>query len=145
MWFDKKDEKLNKIRGDIISHSLNIENFLTFAILKYFHRTGSEKSKVFYNNVLNTRLLSFEDKINLFEKIPRYQKLKKFEKIKNNLREIQRTRNKLAHWIINKKKSKKEQIVIENPINKNKSLTIDAKFIEAFEKKTTDTIFAFRI
>lgn len=145
MWFDKKDEKLNKIRGDVISHSLNVENFLTFTILKYFHRTGSEKSKVFYNNVLNTRLFSFEDKINLFEKIPRYQKLKKFEKIKTNLREIQRTRNKLAHWVINKKKSKKDQFVIENPINKNQFLIIDDKFVEEFEKKTTNTIFSFRI
>lgn len=145
MWFDRKDEKLNKFRGIIISHSLQVESLLTFAILKYFHKSGSQKWKIFYNNVLNTRLFTFEEKINLFEKIPTYHKLKKFKKIMKNLRDIQKTRNKLAHWTINKEKSKMNKIIIENPINKNQSFIIDDKLIEEFEEKVIDTILSLKI
>ena len=145
IWFDKKDDKLNKVRGIIISHQLNVELFLTFTILKYFHKRGTKKWKFFYDNVLNTTLFTFEEKINLFKKIPTYNKLKKFKKIIQNLRGIQNSRNKLAHWTINKQKSKMNKLVVENPLNKNQALVIDDKFIEEFEKNATDTILSLKI
>ena len=145
MWLDKKDEKLSKYRGIIIAYAIDVEQFLTYAILKYFYRSGTERRKIFYNEILNTRLFSFEEKVKLFETIPTYKRLKKFDQIKGDLRYIQNIRNKLAHWHINKEKSMMTKIVIQNPLNRNQSLTIDDEFIKKFEEKTTGVILTFKI
>ena len=129
----KLKEKLNKIRGEILSDTIEIEFFLTERIHKFFHPKQDYRGTAFYWHILNTRKFSFEDKIRLFKKIPYFKRLKSYDSIKKSLRFAQRLRNQLAHWELLQNKSELDHLVLQGPITV-KEVIIDDKLLEKFEK-----------
>lgn len=127
------DRKLRKIRGEIMSESILIELDLTDALNSYFFPKNSEKSRVFYWEILNTRNLSFDDKIRIFKKIPSFKKWKKYKEIIKSLTLIQNLRNQLAHWDVNYSKSRSNKIIIYDPI-KIKERIIDINLLKEFDQ-----------
>ena len=128
------EKRLNRIRGKILSDSIEIEFLLTERIHKFFHPRQDYRGTAFYWHVLNTRKFSFDDKIQLFENIPYFQKLKSYRSIKSSLKFVRRLRNQLAHWELLEKKSRLDHIILQDPI-KAKEVTINAELLEEFDKR----------
>ena len=83
-------EKLDSIRGEIISSASRIEFILGYRLRKYFFPKTNNKATILFWNVINTPFLSFDNKISLYENIPYFKKLKDYPKIKKSLRFIQK-------------------------------------------------------
>ena len=96
-------EKLNLIRGEIISSASRVEFVLGYRLRRYFFPKRNNKSTIFFWNVINTPYLTFDNKICIYESIPYFKKLKGYNKLKESLRFIQRLRNQMAHWELDKK------------------------------------------
>jgi hypothetical protein len=128
------NDKLDSIRGEIISSALRIEFILAYKLRKYFHPINSEKSTILFWNVLNTRHLRFDDKIGIYESIPYFKKLKSYKKVAESLRFIQKRRNEVAHWELDEKESTLENIVIYTLVGKYKKITINNNLIEQYKK-----------
>lgn len=126
-------EKLNKIRGKILSDVIEIEDVLTFRIHSFFYPKQNHRGTAFYWHILNTRKFNLEDKIRLFEKIPYFKRLKSYDSIRISLRFARRLRNQLAHWELIENKSKLDHILLRNPITV-KDVIIDDKLLEEFGK-----------
>jgi len=128
-----KDE-LNKIRGEILSDTIDIESRLTERILRFFHPKQDYRAKDFYWQILNTREFSFDDKIRLFENISYFkEKLKSYDSIKKSLRFVQCLRNQLAHWELLENRSELDHLVLHDNV-KVKDVTINGNLLEEFEK-----------
>lgn len=125
--------KLNEIRGKILSNSVEIESRLTLRIQRFFYPKQNEKATAFYWHILNTRKFSFEDKIQLFEKIPYFRRLKNYDSFRNSLRFVKRLRNQLAHWELIENKSKLGRLVLRSPISVD-DVIIDKQLLEEFDK-----------
>ena len=127
------DKILRKIRGEIISESILVELDLNNILHSYFFPKNSEKSRVFYWEILNTKNLSFEDRIRIFKKIPSFKKWKKYKEIIKSLTFIQNLRNQIAHWDLNYHKSRSNKIIIYDPI-KVKERVIDSTLLREFDQ-----------
>jgi len=127
-------EKLDSIRGKIISSASRIEFILGYRLRKYFFPKTNNKATILFWNIINTSFLSFDNKISIYESIPYFKRLKDYSKIKKSLRFIQRLRNVMAHWELSEGESNLDKIVMFTLVGKYKKITINEKLIQEFEK-----------
>ena len=127
-------EKLDSIRGEIISSASRIEFILGYGLRKYFFPKTNNKATILFWNIINTSFLSFDNKISIYESIPYFKRLKDYPKIKKSLRFIQRLRNVMAHWELNERESNLDKIVMFTLVGKYKKITVNEKLIQEFEK-----------
>lgn len=127
-------EKLDSIRGEIISSASRIEFILGYRLRKYFFPKTDNKATILFWNIINTSFLGFDNKISIYESIPYFKKLKDYPKIKQSLRFIQRLRNVMAHWELSERESNLDKIVMFTLVGKYKKITINEKLIQEFEK-----------
>ena len=105
-------EKLDLLRGEIISSATRIEFVLGYSIRKYFFPKSNNKATILFWNVINSPYLTFDNKISIYESIPHLKKLKGHSAIKDSLRFVQRFRNIMAHWNLDEKESSPENIIM---------------------------------
>ena len=131
---DKKivREKLDLIRGEIISSATRIEFVLGYRLRKYFFPKSNNKATILFWNVMNTPYLTFDNKISIYESIPYFQKLKGYPAIKKSLRFVQRLRNIMAHWDLDEKKSDLENIFMFTLVGKYRKITINDNLVENY-------------
>ncbi len=134
MKITKIREKLDLIRGEVISSTARIEFILGYRLRKYFFPKTNNKATILFWNVINTPFLSFDNKISLYESIPYFKKLKGYPEIKKSLRFIQKLRNIMAHWDLDEKKSNLRNIVMFTLVGKYRKITIDDRLIENYRK-----------
>lgn len=127
-------EKLDSIRGEIISSASRIEFILGYRLRKYFFPETNNKATILFWNIINTSFLSFDNKISIYESIPYFKRLKDYPKIKKSLRFIQRLRNVMAHWELSERESNLDKFVMFTLVGKYKKITINEKLIQEFEK-----------
>ena len=127
-------EKLDSIRGEIISSASRIEFILGYRLRKYFFPKTNNKATIFFWDIINTPFLSFDNKISIYESTPYFKRLKDYPKIKKSLRFIQRLRNVMAHWELSERESNLDKIVMFTLVGKYKKITINEKLIQEFEK-----------
>ena len=134
-FMDKKviQEKLDLLRGKILSDSVVIESALTWNLRTYFFPKTNRQASIFHYYILNTYNFSFDKKILLYEQIPYFKKLKRYSKVKNALRFIQKLRNAVAHWELDEKMSDENGIVLFSPVS-FKILKINDESIEKFKE-----------
>ena len=130
----KIKEKMDSIRGGIVSSASRIEFILGYRLRKYFFPKTNNKATILFWSIINTSFLSFDNKISIYESIPYFKKLKDYLKIKKSLRFIQRLRNVMAHWDLSERESDLDKIVMFTLVGKYKKITIDEKLIQEFEK-----------
>ena len=113
-------DDFNRMCGEILRLSLNVESSLEFFIENYFCYPQSHKTFYFHDFILVN--LSFERKIQIFKKICKKEEVEEenLEKIIKNIRYVQRIRNKIAHF---------ESHILKNKVIKLKSRK-SVKFIE---------------
>lgn len=75
--------KLDLIRGEIISSATRVEFVLGYRLRKYFFRQSNNKASILFWNVMNTPYLTFDNKISIYESIPYFKKLKGYLAVKN--------------------------------------------------------------
>ena len=117
----------------MLSDTIEIEFLLTERIRRFFYPKQDYRGTAFYWHILNTHKFSFDDKIQLFEKIPYFGKLKSYNSIKRSLRFVRCLRNQLAHWELLENESKLDHIVLQDPI-KLKEAIVNNKLLVEFGK-----------
>ena len=70
MKITKSREKLDSIRGEVISSTSRIDFILGYKLRTYFFPKTNSKATILFWNVINTPLLNFDKKISLYETIP---------------------------------------------------------------------------
>jgi|SRR5665648_141610 len=127
-------EKLDSIRGEIISSTSRIDFILGYKLRTYFFPKTNSKATILFWNVINTPLLNFDKKISLYETIPYFKKLKGYPRIKKSLRFVQKLRNIMAHWELDEKKSNFKNIIIFTLVGKYRKITINDSLVEDYRK-----------
>ncbi|MCG2717490.1 MAG: hypothetical protein L6408_01470 [Nanoarchaeota archaeon] len=127
-------EKLDLIRGEVISSASRIGFILGYKLRKYFFHKTNNKATILFWNVINSPLLNFDKKINLYESIPYFKKSKNYQKIKESLRFIQKLRNIMAHWELHEKESSLKSIVMFTLVGKYRKITINDALIKDYRK-----------
>lgn len=130
-------ERLDFIRGDIISSASRIEFILGYRLRRYFFPKSNNKATILFWNILNSPFLNFDDKITIYESIPYFKKLKVYPQIKQSLRLIQKLRNIMAHWELDERKSNLQNIVMYTLVGKYRTIDINQNLIEDFNKNVT--------
>jgi len=128
-------EKLDLIRGEIISSATRIDFVLGYRLRKYFFPKTNTKATIFFWNVLNTPYLSFDNKISIYESIPYFQKLKGYTNIKKSLRSVQQMRNTMAHWTLDEKQSDINNIVMSTLVGKFRKIVITDSEVNNYRKQ----------
>jgi len=128
-------EKLDLIRGEIISSAARIEFVLGYRLRRYFFPKTNNKATILFWNVMNTPYLTFDNKISIYESIPYFQKLKSSPDIKKSLRFVQRLRNTVAHWTLDEKQSDLNNIVMFTLVGKYKKITITDSVVEDYRRQ----------
>lgn len=123
-------EKLDSIRGEVISSTSRIDFILDYKLRTYFFPKTDNKATILFWNVINTPLLNFDKKLSLYESIPYFKKLKNYQRVKKSLRITQKLRNIMAHWELDEKESKLENIVMFTLVGKYRKITIDDSLIK---------------
>ncbi len=132
---DKKvKEKLDSIRGEIISSAARIEFILGYRLRKYFFPKTNNKATILFWNVMNAPYLTFDNKISIYESIPYFKKLKNYSAIRNSLRFIQRSRNTMAHWEVDENKSNSKNIIMYTLVGKYRKTLVNDNFIDEYRK-----------
>jgi len=134
MKITKIREKLDLIRGDVISSTSRIDFILGYKLRTYFFPKTNNKATILFWNVINTPLLNFDKKISLYESIPYFKKLKNYLKVKKSLRFVQKLRNIMAHWELDEKKSSFKNIVMFTLVGKYRITTINDSLVEDYRK-----------
>jgi hypothetical protein len=127
-------EKLDLIRGEVISSASRIDFILGYKLRTYFFPKSNNKATILFWNVINTPLLNFDKKISLYESIPYFKKLKDYQKIKTSLRFVQKLRNIMAHWELDEKKSDLKNIGMFTLVGKYRKITINYNLVENYRK-----------
>ena len=127
-------EKLDSIRGEIISSTSRIDFILGYKLRTYFFPKTNSKATILFWNVINTPLLNFDKKISLYETIPYFKKLKGYPRIKKSLRFVQKLRNIMAHWELDEKKSNLKNIIMFTLVGKYRKITINDSLIDDYRK-----------
>ena len=128
-------EKLDLIRGEIISSATRIEFVLGYRIRRYFFPKTNTKATILFWNVLNTPFLTFDNKISIYESIPYFKKLKSYTDIKKSLRFIQQLRNTMAHWTLDEKQSDLNNIVMFTLVGKYKKIVITDNVVDEYRRQ----------
>jgi len=134
MKITKIREKLDSIRGEVISSTSRIDFILGYKLRTYFFPKTNSKATILFWNVINTPLLNFDKKISLYETIPYFKKLKGYPKIKKSLRFVQKLRNIMAHWELDEKKSNFKNIIMFTLVGKYRKITINDSLVEDYRK-----------
>jgi len=134
MKITKIREKLDSIRGGVISSALRIDFILGYKLRTYFFPKTNNKATILFWNVINSPLLNFDKKISLYESIPYFKKLKAHQKIKKSLRFVQVLRNTMAHWDLDEKKSNLKNIVMFTLVGKYRKIIVNDSLIENYRK-----------
>jgi hypothetical protein len=134
MKITKIREKLDSIRGEVISSTSRIDFILGYKLRTYFFPKTNSKATILFWNVINTPLLNFDKKISLYETIPYFKKLKGYPRIKKSLRFVQRLRNIMAHWELDEKKSNFKNIIMFTLVGKYRKITINDSLVEDYRK-----------
>jgi hypothetical protein len=128
-------EKLDLIRGEIISSATRIDFVLGYRLRKYFFPKTNIKATILFWNVLNTPYLTFDNKISIYESIPYFQKLKDYTSIKKSLRSVQRMRNTMAHWTLDEKQSDINNISMSTLVGKYRKIVITDSEVNNYRKQ----------
>src|ERR1035437_897579 len=115
-------EKLDIIRGEIISSATRIDFVLGYRLRRYFFPKTNIKATILFWNVMNTPYLTFDNKISIYESIPYFKKLKSYFAVKKSLRLVQRLRNIMAHWDLDEKKSNLNNIFMFTLVGKYRKI-----------------------
>ena len=134
MKITKTIEKLDLIRGEVISSTSRIDFILGYKLRTYFFPKTNSKATILFWNVNNTPLLNFDKKISLYETIPYFKKLKSYSRIKKSLRFVQKLRNIMAHWELDEKKSNFKNIIMFTLVGKYRKITINDSLVEDYRK-----------
>lgn len=134
MKITKIREKLDSIRGEVISSTSRIDFILGYKLRTYFFPKTSNKATILFWNVINSPLLNFDKKISLYETIPYFKKLKGYTGIKKSLRFVQKLRNIMAHWELDEKKSNFKNIIMFTLVGKYRKITINDSLVEDHRK-----------
>ena len=136
---DKKiiRERLDLIRGEVISSATRVEFVLGYRLRRYFFPKSNNKATILFWDVMNTPYLTFDNKISIYESIPYFKKLKSYPTIKRSLRFVQRLRNTMAHWDLDEKKSDLKNIFMFTLVGKYREITINDNLIENYRKQIT--------
>jgi len=134
MKITKIREKLDSIRGEVISSTSRIDFILGYKLRTYFFPKTNSKATILFWNVINTPLLNFDKKISLYETIPYFKKLKGYPRIKKSLRFVQKLRNIMAHWELDEKKSNFKNIIMFTLVGKYRKITINDSLVEDYRK-----------
>lgn len=126
--------KLDSIRGEVISSTTRVEFILGYRLRTYFYPKNNSKSSILFWNVINTPCLTFDNKISIYRSIPYFKKLKGYNKISESLGFIQKLRNQIAHWELDEKESKLENIIIFTLVGKYRKIVINNHLIEEYKK-----------
>ena len=127
-------EKLDSIRGEVVSSASRIDFILGYKLRTYFFPKTNNKATILFWNVINSPLLNFDKKISLYESIPYFQKLKNHQKIKKSLRFVQMLRNVMAHWELHEKESSLKNIVMFTLVGKYKKIAVNDDLIKDYKK-----------
>jgi len=132
---DKKiREKLDLIKGEVISSATRVEFILGYRLRKYFFPKSNNKATMLFWNVINTPYLTFDNKISIYESLPYFKKLKGYPATKKSLRFVQGTRNMMAHWDLDEKKSNLKNIFMFTVVGKYREAIINDSFVEDYKK-----------
>ena len=134
MKITKTIEKLDSIRGEVISSTSRIDFILGYKLRTYFFPKTNSKATILFWNVINTPPLNFDKKISLYETIPYFKKLKGYPRIKKSLRFVQKLRNIMAHWELDEKKSNFKNIIMFTLVGKYRKITINDSLVEDYRK-----------
>lgn len=143
MKITKIREKLDLIRGEIISSTARIEFILGYKLRKYFFPKTNNKATILFWGVINTPFLSFDNKISIYESIPYFKKLKGHSGIKESLRFVQRLRNIMAHWDLDERKSDLRNIAMYTLVGKYRKITINDSLLEDYRKHVNSLLKRF--
>ena len=130
----KISEKLDSIRGEVISSAARVEFVLGYRLRRYFFPKNNNKAPILFWNVINTPYLTFDNKISIYESIPYFKKLKVYPAIQNSLRFVKGLRNKMAHWNLDEKESDLKNIFMYTLVGKYRKITINNSLIEDYRK-----------
>lgn len=130
-------ERLDLIRGEVISSATRVEFVLGYRLRRYFFPRSNNKATILFWDVMNTPYLTFDNKISIYESIPYFKKLKGYPTIKKSLRFVQRLRNTMAHWDLDEKKSDLKNIFMFTLVGKYREITINDNLIENYRKQIT--------
>lgn len=128
-------EKLDLIRGEIISSAARVEFVLGYRLRRYFFPKTNNKATILFWNVMNTPYLTFDNKISIYKSIPYFQKLKSYPDIKKSLRFVQRLRNTMAHWTLDEKQSDLNNIVMFTLVGKYKKIIVTDSVVEDYRRQ----------
>jgi hypothetical protein len=131
----KAREKLDLIRGEIISSATRIEFVLGYRLRRYFFPITNTKATILFWDVMNTPYLTFDNKISIYESIPYFKKLKSYPDIIKSLRFVQQLRNTMAHWTLNEKQSDLNNIVMFTLVGKYKKIAITDSVVEDYRRQ----------
>ena len=126
------DENFNKNTGIILSSSLQVEDNLEYFLTTYlFGSSPSEKRRLFFDEILTKSDFTFERKIRLFKKICALENIDASitKTIFSAIKQIQETRNKVAHWERSVDGLKPRSVDAGK-----KRLLLDEEFMTQFEK-----------
>ncbi len=143
MKITKIREKLDLIRGEVISSASRIGFTLGYKLRTYFFPKTNNKATILFWNVINSPLLNFDKKISLYESIPYFKKLKNYQRIKTSLRFVQKLRNIMAHWELDEKRSDFKNIVMFTLVGKYRKITINDNLVEDYRKHTISLLKEF--
>ena len=130
-------EKLDLIRGEIISSATRIEFVLGYHIRRYFFPKSNNKATILFWNVINSPYLTFDNKISIYESIPQFKKTKGYSTIKESLRFVQKFRNIMAHWNLDEKESIPENIIMFTLTGKYRKTIVNDIVMEEYRHKIT--------
>jgi hypothetical protein len=128
-------EKLDLIRGEVISSATRVEFVLGYRLRKYFFPKSNNKATILFWNVINSPYLTFDNKISIYESIPYFKKSKGYAAIKKSLRLIQRLRNLMAHWDLDEKKSDLNNIYMFTLVGKYRTIIVNDRVMEDYRKE----------
>jgi hypothetical protein len=128
-------EKLDIIRGEIISSATRIDFVLGYRLRRYFFPKTNIKATVLFWNILNTPYLTFDNKISIYESIPYFKKLKGYSNIKKSLRSVQQMRNTMAHWTLDEKQSDINNIVMFTLVGKYRRIVVTDSEVNNYRKQ----------
>lgn len=127
-------EKLNFLRGQIISEATEVEIALGWRLRKYFFPRTNNQSTAFYWYIINTPNFGFDKKISLYQQIPYFKKLRNYSKVMNSLRFIQKLRNAVAHWTLEESKSNENDIFIYALVPKYQEMKLNEELLKKFNE-----------
>lgn len=129
----EEDNEINRKIGEILVKSISVENLLEHFILN--HSIIPEHSEFFFEKLIQP--LNFQRKRNLFNEICLKKGVPKNEikKIINLIKDIQQTRNKVAHYETISNISTGRKHIVKRMELALPSTDLDKEYMDEFDKK----------